>query len=68
MKPDAQNAKPTTPDYLRSLVAQAGLSQRQAARRLGVDERTMRHWLAGKYACPYTAQFALECLAEPDND
>lgn len=68
MKPNALHAKPATANYLRSLVERAGVSQREAARRLGVNERTMRFWLAGEWQCPYTAQFALECLAEPDHD
>ena len=67
MKPDALKAVPATADYLRELVTRSGLSQREAARKLGVNERTMRHWLGARFPCPYSAQFCLECLAEPDH-
>jgi hypothetical protein len=33
-------------DKLRALLAEAGLSQRAAARELEIDDRTMRHWCA----------------------
>ena len=64
MKPNALHAKPATPGYLRELVESSGLSQRESARRLGVNERTMRFWLVGKFPIPYTAQYCLEVLAE----
>ena len=41
MKPDASHHDPR-PEYLRALLADAGLTQREAAERLGVDPRTMR--------------------------
>lgn len=54
------------PAYLRSLIERAGLSQQAAARQIGVDGRTMRYWLADpqKQRPPYSAVFALECLAK----
>jgi len=61
-KPDPSTLT-SDPAYLRGLLAQAGLSQRAAARAIGVNERTMRDWLAGKYQWPYTAQYALEALS-----
>lgn len=53
------------PNYLRQLLDEAGLSQQEAARRLGVSVRMMRYYLAeedGKPA-PYLVQFGLEALA-----
>lgn len=45
----------------------AGISQREAARRIGISERVMRYYLAneaGDYRpAPYPVQFALEALA-----
>ncbi len=55
------------PLYLRKLIEKAGVSQREAARRCGVDERTMRRYLAdidskSRLKCPYPIQFCLENL------
>lgn len=54
------------PAYLRGLIERAGISQREAARRLGVEDTTVRRWLSTppRVACPYSAQVALELLAE----
>lgn len=67
-KPDATKHKPS-PAYVRKLLDRAGLSQREAARILGVTDRTMRFWCSDDpdaAKIPYTAQFALECLAASD--
>jgi hypothetical protein len=37
-----------TPADLRTRLDAAGLSQMELARRLGVDGRTVRYWLAGR--------------------
>jgi transcriptional regulator with XRE-family HTH domain len=68
MKPDAKLYNPA-PDYLRALIAQSGLSQREAARRIGVDERLFRAYLADRASksartAEYTVQFALESLVQ----
>jgi transcriptional regulator with XRE-family HTH domain len=42
-----------TPDQLRTRLASAGVSQLELARRIGVDGRTVRYWLAGR-AIPET--------------
>jgi transcriptional regulator with XRE-family HTH domain len=51
---------PAEVDRLRALIAQGKLSQRAAARELGVDERTMRYWCSGDYAAPPMAYRALD--------
>ncbi|WP_372362917.1 hypothetical protein ACCQ10_09480 [Xanthomonas sp. NCPPB 1325] len=68
MKPDASKHDPR-PEYLRALIETAGLSQRQAADRIGVGERLLRYYLVASdhqsyRAAPYPVQFALEQLAE----
>lgn len=69
MKPDPTTYNPD-PAYLRRLLDKAGVSQRQAARLIGVDERTMRSYLsdaasvARSSRAPYSVQFALESLAK----
>lgn len=68
MKPDARKHDPS-PDYLRALLETAGLSQRQAAERIGISDRLMRYYLADESSessrvAPYTVQYALEMLAK----
>lgn len=64
-RPDATRHNPD-PAYLRGLLSAAGISQRAAARRIGVSERVMRYYLSPKSAdyrpAPYVVQYALECL------
>lgn len=67
MTPDAKTHNPD-PAYLRDLISRAGLSQREAARRIGIGERIMRAYLADpetntSQRAPYPVQFALEQLA-----
>lgn len=72
MNPDATHHDPS-PDYLRALVAASGLSQRAAARQIGISERAMRQYLAGRRTAadgtvtpcvaPYPVQYALERLS-----
>jgi hypothetical protein len=49
-------------DRLRLLISNAGLSQRGAARELGVDERTMRYWCSGDQTPPTMAFRGLDPL------
>lgn len=68
MTPDATRHNPD-PAYLRGLLLAAGVSQREAARRIGVSERMMRYYLADESAdhrpAPYVVQYALESLSSP---
>ena len=67
MKPNSEKYNPD-PIYLRSLVEQSGLSQRKAAKVIGVSERVMRNYLSlnpnDHTKCPYPVQYCLECLAK----
>jgi DNA-binding transcriptional regulator YiaG len=47
-------------DRLRELIGLAGLSQRAAARELGVDDRTMRYWCSGDQNPPAMALRGLD--------
>ena len=51
------------PEYIRWLIKASGLTQVQAANRIGMSPRTMRRYLAGELVTPYLVQFALEALA-----
>jgi transcriptional regulator with XRE-family HTH domain len=62
MRPDASKHDPR-PEYLRALLQQAGVSQRAAARQIGISERVMRYYLAGERDAPYPVQYAIERLA-----
>lgn len=67
MRPDISNHN-SDPCYLRGLVSSSGLSQRQAARQIGISDRMMRYYLGEEGTdrhkpAPYPVQFALECLA-----
>lgn len=57
-------SEPTPAQHLRDLLLRANLSQRAAARELGVDERTMRYWAAGQTTPPRMAFLALERLID----
>ena len=67
MKPDVKHYNQDT-DYLRGLLDKAGLSQREAARRLGIRQTALRAYLSGKTPCPYPVQYCLEQLAENSED
>ena len=67
MKPDAQKHNPD-PEYIRSLIEEAGLGQRGACEKIGIAPRTMRAFLDpnDQRQAPYTVQFALEQLTADD--
>lgn len=67
MRPDAARHDPR-PEYLRALLQRAGMSQREAARRIGISDRVLRYYLLPTDAptyrpAPYPVQYALERLA-----
>ena len=66
MTPDISKHNPA-PQYLRELLARAGLTQAAAAEKLGLTPRTMRLYLQadGGLTAPYPVQFCLEALARP---
>jgi DNA-binding transcriptional regulator YiaG len=45
-------AEPMTPDEIRSTLARLELTTNRAAQLVGVDDRTMRKWLAGERGMP----------------
>jgi hypothetical protein len=47
---------------LKEAIASAGVSQRRAARELGINERTMRRYIAGAAVIPQTVAMAIELL------
>ena len=68
MKPDIKNRN-SEPEYIRSLIDNAGLNQSEAARKLGIDPRTVRRYCQkdGGLKCPYTVQYCLESLFDEFN-
>lgn len=65
MSPNASMYNPD-PDYLRGLLARAGISQASAAERIGLSARQLRYYLSrasDHQDAPYPVQFALESLA-----
>lgn len=61
--PDSQRRN-TSPEYLRGLLEQAGLSVRGCARLLDIRQSVFRDYLSGKVPCPYPVQYCLEVLAD----
>lgn len=63
--PDAPNRHNPDPEYLRALLKESGLTQEQAAERIGVAGRSMRDYLkkSGGTKAPYSVQYCLERLA-----
>ncbi len=61
MKPDATKLD-TSPEYVQALIGSTGMTQPDLARQIGVTDKTIRNWLAGRQPWPYTAQFAIECI------
>jgi len=71
MKPDARHYNPD-PRYLQGLLVKAGLSRSAAARAIGMSRTGFNHYLRDESEplyrkADYRVQFALECLAEPED-
>lgn len=58
MKPDSRQQKDA--DYFRVIVAKTNLTQRQLAKKIGINDRSIRRYLLK--GAPYPIQFAVECL------
>jgi DNA transposition AAA+ family ATPase len=52
-----------TPKQLQRFLDEHGLSQRGAAREIGIGERTMRSYIAGDLPVPRTVEYALRWVA-----
>jgi len=61
LKPDPSTYNPS-PEFLRELIVDTGMSHKEAARAIGMSDRAMRYYLKGDRKFPYPVQFALECL------
>jgi transcriptional regulator with XRE-family HTH domain len=53
-----------TGGQLQRLLDRAGLSQRGAAKALGINERTMRKYVAGDAEVPKVVELAIVCLTQ----
>lgn len=53
-----------TPKQLSKLLSDAGLSQRGAALLIGINERTMRRYVAGDLVIPRTVELALKWVCD----
>ena len=51
------------PAYIRSLIADTGLSVHQVGMTIGVSERSLRDYCRGVYRVPYPVQYILETLS-----
>jgi len=56
-----------TGNQLQRLLDRAKLSQRGAAKALGINERTMRKYVAGDQAIPKVVELAIVCLVQHPN-
>ena len=67
MKPDANLHNPS-PDYIRTLIRNTGLSMYKLAKLLGVGRASLYRWITGESEAPYMAQYCLESLKKRDAD
>lgn len=56
-----------TASQLQKLLDRAGLSQRGAAKALGINERTMRKYVAGDSTIPKVVELAIRCVCGDHN-
>ena len=55
------------PKQLRTILRKLGISQMELARRLGVDGRSVRRWLAGEAPVPGPARAAIQAMTHLDD-
>lgn len=60
--PTGASGAPSDADLIRKQLEGLGLSQREAARQLGIDDRSMRYYCSGKAPVPHTVFLALSQL------
>ncbi len=61
MKPNASTHDPR-PEYCRDLVNSTGMTRAALAKQLGMNDRTLRRYMAGERKFPYLVQLALESI------
>ena len=68
MKPDASLlvSRGDSPRYIAALISAAGMTQKEAAAKIGVSHITVKSWCRAKNGTqwPYSAQYALEQLVK----
>ena len=64
---DMATPRAISPKQLRAIIKKLGLSQMELARRLGVDGRSVRRWLAGEAKVPGPARVAILAMTHLDD-
>lgn len=68
MKPDASLlvSRDEDPEHIKALIKSSGLTQKEAAAKIGVSHMTIKSWCRAKNGTqwPYAAQYALEQLVK----
>ena len=64
---DMATPRAISPKQLRALLRKMGISQLELARRLGVDGRSVRRWLAGEAPVPGPARAAIQAMTHLDD-
>ena len=62
MKRFAEPSPPISADHLRMDLASLGINQSAFARWIGVDGRTVRLWLAGKWPVPLAVGYLVQLM------
>jgi len=62
MRPDAEKHYNPDPAYIGELIINTEMTRDELAAKLGVTDRSIRHWIAGTKKVAYTTQYALENL------
>ena len=64
---DMATPRAISPKQLRAILKKLGLSQMELSRRLGVDGRSVRRWLAGEAPIPGPARAAIQAMEHLDD-